>query len=236
MTTETVINFRCDKVTADRAKARFNDNAVKFPDLLRVAVSAIASGDTTIFNEILRESELNASGGINSAWLYYTCHNLFEYRDGQLYAKRNKGSRNAGEPVELHTHDGARSVIINGRYYPVKEVIWLMFYGHVSGPVISAREDSNRISDLEIMGGEHQNKIIFHKVTEYEGVYLKLSKQRAVIIDSTALGREAKGALIRLYKNNQVFYMRLYDDTGWRMTRSAIHAEKIGECYIVSIS
>lgn len=234
--TETVINFRCDRAAAEKAKGRFSESAVKFPDLLRVAVSAIASCDATVFNEILRETELGASGGINSAWLYYTCHSLFEYRDGQLYAKRNKGSRNAGELVELHTHDGQRCVIINGHYYPVKDVIWLMFYGYVTGKVVSVREDSNRISDLEVEGDDDRRKIIFHRVSNYEASYLKCAKQRAVLIDETTVDRETKAALIRLYKDNHVFYIRLCDETGWRATRSAIHAQKIGETYIISIS
>lgn len=234
--TEDVITFRCDKTIADKAKERFNNGDVKFPDLLRIAVSAIAGGDTTTFNDVLRETEMDTSKGVNSAWLYYICHSLFEYRDGQLFARRNKGTRHAGEPVDLRSVDGEISVKINGRYYPVKEIIWLMFYGYVSGKVTSTIEGSNRISDLEIEGGEHQNKIIFHRVSNYEADHLKRSKQRAVLIDSKTVSQETKSALIHLYKNGCVFYLRLTDDSGWRTTRSAIYAQKIGDVYVVSIS
>lgn len=234
--TESVINFRCDKSTADKAKGRFAGGAVKFPDLLRVAVSAIATGDTTIFNEILRETELGASGSVNSAWLYYTCHNLFIYRDGILYAKRNKGSRNEGEPVELHQHNGKTCVIINSSYYPVREIIWLMFYGYVDGEVISVRDNSNRISDLEVEGAEVKNKIVFHRVSDSEREDILCYKQRSIIINANDVARDVRGALERLYKNATVFYLRLYDDTGWRITRSAIHAVRLNDMYVVSVS
>lgn len=234
--TEDVITFRCDKSVADKAKDKFSDSIVKFPDLLRIAVGAISDGNTTMFNDILRENELGASGGINSAWLYYMCHSLFEYRDGQLYAKRNKGSRNTGEVVDLRTIEGVSSVKINGHYYPVREIIWLMFYGYVTGKVTSVKEGSNRISDLEIEGGEGLNKIIFHKISSYEAEHIKNAKQRALLINEDAVSREAKAALIRLHKSGCAFYIRICDETGWRTTRTAIYAQKLGETYIVSIS
>lgn len=234
--TETVINFRCDEDIASKAKGRFAGGAVKFPDLLRVAVSAIATGDTTVFNEILRETELGASGNVNSAWLYYTCHSLFIYRDGQLYAKRNKGSRSEGEPVELKQHAGKSCVIINGKFYPVREIIWLMFYGFVDGEVISVRGDSNRISDLEIEGGDVNNRIVFHEVSDSEREDILCYKQRNIIINAAEQTREVRGALERLYKSATVFYVRLYDNAGWRITRSAIHATMIHDMYVVSIS
>jgi hypothetical protein len=61
---------------------------------MRAALRAIAEGDVAPFADIINE----ATSGVktNQAWLYHKCHELFEYRDGQLLRKSRKGMGEKG--------------------------------------------------------------------------------------------------------------------------------------------
>lgn len=234
--TEAVINFRCDKATYDRAKARLSVGVVKFPDLLRLAVKAIADDDATVFNEVLKEGGKDYTG-INSAWLYYKAHELFTYDDGMLYRKSNKGAGQRGAPVDLVTRGGVPCVTINGSHYPVKDIIWLMFYGHVSGDVVCIEGEDLKISNLMLTNEGQTIQKICHQITPYERDLIKCGKLRALLVDTEEITKADTHNIELLCNTGHVFYLALYDGTGWKATRSALHAQRIGATkYLISIS
>lgn len=233
---EAVVNFRCDKDIYDRAKSRLSVGVVKFPDLLRLAVKAIADNDATVFGEVLKEGGKDYTG-INSAWLYYKAHELFTYADGVLYRKSNKGAGQQGAPVDLVTRNGVPCITINGAHYPLKDVIWLMFYGHVSGDVVCLDGESLKISNLMLTNEGQPIQKIRHQITPYEGDLIKYGKMRALVIETEDFTDSERYCVELLYNTGHTFYLALYDGTGWRATRSAIYAQRIGvNKFIVSIS
>ncbi|MCE3116830.1 hypothetical protein LXD80_13610 [Enterobacter sp. ASE] len=234
--TEAVINFRCDKATYDRAKARLSVGVVKFPDLLRLAVKAIADDDATVFNEVLKEGGKDYTG-ISSAWLYYKAHELFTYDEGMLYRKSNKGAGQRGAPVDLVTRGGVPCVTINGSHYPVKDIIWLMFYGHVSGDVVCIEGEDLKISNLMLSNEGQTIQKICHHITPYERDLIKCGKLRALLVDTEGITKADANNIELLCNTGHVFYLTLYDGTGWKATRSALHAQRIGaKKYLISIS
>ncbi|HEY2452850.1 MAG TPA: hypothetical protein VGI71_09555 [Scandinavium sp.] len=235
--TESVITFRCDKGIHDRAKARLSVGVVKMPDLLRLAIKAIADDDATAFNEVLKEGGTDYAAGINSAWLFYKAHELFTYDDGILYRNSNKGAGVRGAPVDLVTRGGVSCVTINGGYYPVKDIIWLMFYGHVSGDVVCTEGDSLKISNLMLTNEDNPIAKISHKVTPFEGDLIKIGKLRALVVESKTGSGIKNESLEQLCNAGSVFYLALTDGAGWKATRSAIHAQRIGlHKFVISIS
>ena len=233
---EAVINFRCDKATYDRAKARLSVGVVKFPDLLRLAVKAIADDDATVFNEVLKEGGKDYIG-INSAWLYYKAHELFTYDDGMLYRKSNKGAGQRGAAVDLVTRGGVPCVTINGGHYPVKDIIWLMFYGHVSGDVVCIEGENLKISNLMLTNEGQPIQKTYHQITPYERDLIKCGKLRALLVDTEGMAKPDANNIELLCNTGHVFYLALYDGAGWKATRSALHAQRIGATkYLISIS
>lgn len=235
--TESVITFRCDKTVHDRAKARLSVGVVKMPDLLRLAIKAIADDNATAFNEVLKEGGKDYAAGINSAWLFYKAHELFTYDDGILYRKSNKGAGVRGAPVDLITRAGVSCVTVNGNHYPMKDIIWLMFYGHVSGEVVCAEGNSLKISNLLLTNEDNPIATISHRVTPFEGDLIKCGKLRALVVESEGATGLKKESLEQLCNAGNVFYLALSDGAGWKATRSAIHAQRIGlNKFVISIS
>lgn len=233
---DAVLNFRCDRDIQERAKGRTAGGVVKFPDLLRLAVKAIADDDATVFCEVLKEAGKDYSAGINSAWLYYKAHELFTYEDGVLYRKGNKGAGVRGAPVDLVMRGGSPCVTINGGFYPVKDVIWLMFYGHVSGEVVCIEGEDIRISNLMVRSEGEPVLKMRHRVTPDERDYIKSGKLRALVIGDVE-GERERNSLEALCDAGTVFYLHLHDGAGWMCTRSAIHAQRLeGGRFIVSLS
>ncbi|MGK0743598.1 hypothetical protein ACSFCX_03850 [Yokenella regensburgei] len=235
--TESVINFRCDKAIHDRAKARLSVGVVKLPDLLRLAIKAIADDDATVFNEVLKEGGKDYAIGINSAWLYYKAHELFTYDDGVLYRKSNKGAGVRGAPVDLVTRGGVSCVTINSGHYPVKDIIWLMFYGHVSGDVVCVDGNNLKISNLALTNEGSSVAKISHQVTPYEADLIRCGKMRALVVETSEENKIKDESVEGLCNIGRAFYLALNDGAGWRATRSAIHAQRIGlHKFIISIS
>lgn len=83
------------------------------------------------------------------------CHQLFEYRDGNLYwkdriiSKSRKSSRN-GKRVGTAGGNGYLDVNINKKRYRVHRVIFLMFHGYFPEEVdhINNNRMDNRIENL----------------------------------------------------------------------------------------
>lgn len=235
--TESVITFRCDKAVHDRAKARLLVGAVKLPDLLRLAVKSVIVNDASVFNEVLKEAGTEFAVGINSAWLYYKAHELFTYDDGVLYRKSNKGAGVRGAPVDLVSRGGVSCVVINSELYPLKDVIWLMFYGHVSGDVVCVEGSSLRISNLITRDESAPITKVNHQITSEERDLIKSGKLRALVVETSEHERIKRGSVELLCNAGETFYLVLSDEKGWRGTRSAIYAQRIElNKFVISIS
>lgn len=233
------VNFRVDPATLKRAQERLKENGIKLPDLMRLAVKAIADGDATAFNDVLVEGGSSSAEDVNGAWLFHKCHELFIYRDGFLVRRSNKGQGVAGERVDISIKDGIRQVLINGNYYPLKDIVWLMFHGEVSGEVIYKNEGlkSDKLEHLKLNPDKRAiTQISFH-VSEAQRESITRYKMRALIIDAVNNDRRVHGAIEQLIYRAEVFHIVLTDGKGWRAVRSAIYAQKLSEnTYCVSIS
>lgn len=235
---QTSIRFRADEDVYKSAQERMRAKDVTLPDVMRAALSAIATGDVTQFSDVVRDA--GDAGGENHSWLYYKCHELFEYRDGTLYRKFRKGAGEQGTPVYIRTIGGLETVLIQGTNYPLKDVIWLMVNGSLNGE-ISYRNphrtnDKNRIDNLILTPSEiaPERITVFIQNRQREGVIS--GKMRAVIIDTT--GDDATFKAMDKLTNEGVSVSLLLRSFGeWSAYRTGIHATQIDDFrYMVSIS
>lgn len=233
-----VVNFRCDSEMLYLAKKRVSKGAVKFPDLLRLAVKAIAENDTQAFTDVIAESGGNMLNGANSSWLYHKCHELFIYRDGVLLRKGNKGAGIMNTPVDVISKGGVRNVIVLGEYYPVKDIVWLMFHGEVSGDVVYIKHnEGEQIDNLAISDESMCIASINYRIDDVSRDGILSGKLRALIVNCGTNNHKLKGALERLFIKGKTFHLVLDDGLNWRAVRTAIYAERVSEfIYVVSIS
>lgn len=233
-----VVNFRCDSEMLHMAKKRASKGAVRFPDLLRLAVKAIAENDTQAFNDVIAEIGGNMPSSANSSWLYHKCHELFIYRNGTLLRKGNKGAGIVNTPVDVISKGGVRSVIVLGKYYPVKDIVWLMFNGKVSGDVVYIKHnEGEKIENLAISDEVMSIASINYSIDDVSRDGILSGKLRALIVNCGTNNHKLKGALERLFINGKTFHLVLDDGLGWRAVRAAIYAERVSEfIYVVSIS
>jgi hypothetical protein len=77
-------------------------------------------------------------------------HELFKYRDGELYWKQPGRSRQLGRPAGGINGDGYKRIKINYKLYAVHRLVWVMhgkdpltFVDHINGNVLD-----NRIENL----------------------------------------------------------------------------------------
>ena len=76
---------------------------------------------------------------------------LFEYKDGKLYWKVNKTTRNLiGKEVGSGTGNGYLSVMVDGRNYRIHRLIYMMHYGYMPEVVdhIDGNKTNNKIENL----------------------------------------------------------------------------------------
>lgn len=111
------VNFRADGEVYKKAQERTKAKNATLPDVMRAALSAIATGDIAQFSDVVRDATM--PGDFNSSWLYHKCHEIFEYRDGVLYRKFAKGRAKQGESVFIRTIGGLETVVVQGVNYPV---------------------------------------------------------------------------------------------------------------------
>lgn len=235
---QTFVKFRADEDVYKSAQERTTAKDVSLPDVLRAALSAIATGDVTQFADVIRDA--STEGGENHSWLYHKCHELFEYSDGVLYRKFGKGGGKQGERVYIRTIGGLETVVIQGTNYPLKDVIWLMANGVLNGTVtyrnpyrVNGKHD---LENLIMEPSEEKASVISVFLQNGQREALIAGKMRAVIVDTT--GDDAAGAAMdRLVSLGESVGIQLRSFGDWRAYRAGIHAVQIDDFrYMVSIS
>ena len=116
-------------------------------------------------------------------------HQLFEYRDGELYWKVNKGSRAAaGSLASKKRPDGYARVGIDGKRYFAHRLIFLMHHGYLPECIdhIDGNPSNNHIDNLR-EATHRQNlynqKISIDSTSGIKGVhwYKKTKKWRVML-------------------------------------------------------
>lgn len=234
-----VIQFRGDEDMYHRAQERITSQEILFPDVMRAALRAIAEGDVAPFADIINEAG-HTGDETNQAWLYHKCHELFEYRDGQLLRKSRKGMGEKGTPAYIRIREGEEHVLIQGNHYLLKDIVWLMANGRIAGEVIY--KNPHRVTNKHAIENLILNPVEIRQVTitKYlsgsEKIDICRGKQRAIAIN-TESDISAAGAIERLINRGQTIPLLLRGDDGWVASRTAIHAFKLGDNqYVVSIT
>ena len=77
-------------------------------------------------------------------------HELFEYRDGELYWKNRKSGVCFGKPVGYVTRQGYKRVEVNGKSYAVHRLVYVMFNNSLPEQLdhIDCNKLNNRIENL----------------------------------------------------------------------------------------
>jgi hypothetical protein len=97
-------------------------------------------------------------------------HELFEYRDGNLFRKISRRSFKAGEKVGNLWGNGYLRVGINKKNYLLHRIIFMMFYGYLPEEIdhIDGNPLNNNINNLRaanpVLNGYNQKKRITNKV------------------------------------------------------------------------
>jgi hypothetical protein len=77
-------------------------------------------------------------------------HELFNYKNGNLYWKKNKGTALADSLAGCIATNGYRQIRINGKKHLAHRVIFFMFYGYFPKEIdhIDHNKDNNSIENL----------------------------------------------------------------------------------------
>lgn len=234
-----IVQFRADEDTYNRAQERLANDAIQFPDVMRAALKAVADGDVSPFADIIGEAERGGDEA-NSAWLYHKCHELFEYREGKLLRKSRKGMGEQGTQAYVRIRGGEENILIQGNCYPLKDIIWLMLNGSLSGEVIY--KNPNRVNGKHNIENLVLNPVAVREVTltkylsRSEKIDICKGKQRAIYF-CTNNDIQAAGAIERLINRGQTIPLHLRSGDGWSTSRTAIHALKVSDGqFVLSIS
>lgn len=234
-----IVQFRADEETYNRAQERLASDAIQFPDVMRAALRAVADGDVSPFADIIGEAERGGDEA-NSAWLYHKCHELFVYEKGQLLRKSRKGMGEQGTPAYIRVRGGEEHILIQGNCYPLKDIIWLMANGSISGEVIyknpSRVNGKHNIENLALNPVKIAEVVLTKYLAGSEKIDICKGKQRAVVFD-TNNDIQAAGAIERLINRGQTIPLLLRGEDSWSASRTAIHALKISDNhFVLSIS
>lgn len=234
-----IIQFRADEDVYRRAYDRATSGGLLFPDVMRTALKAVADADVTPLADILNGANVEGEE-INQAWLYQKCHDLLEYRDGKLFRKSRKGAGEEGTELYVRIRDGEEHVLIQGKHYPLKDIVWLMNKGSLDGEVIykNPQRNNNKHSIENLWLNPTQKKQV--KLVKYlngsERIAVIELKQRAFLFDTTD-DQMAKNVIENLINNGETFPLLFRGDEEWMAYRTAIHAFKLEDNhYVISIS
>lgn len=234
-----IIQFRADEDTYRRAQKRVKEGGLLLPDVMRTALRSVADADVSCLADLINGTT-SSGEEINQAWLYQKCHELFEYRDGQLFRKSRKGMGEQGTPVFIRVREGEEHVLIQGSHYPLKDIVWLMANGSIAGEVKYKnpyRVNMKHSIDNLIINPIKEKEIRLIKYLKgSEKINVLKVKQRAFIFD-TSNDKNAKEAIEKLINTEQTIPLLLRGEDGWIASRTAIHAFKLSDNqYVVSIS
>lgn len=103
---------------------------------------------------------------------------VFEYKDGLLFWKVNKGSRaKAGDIVGSDTGNGYLKVCLNKRYYKLHRIIWILHFGSIPDDLVIDHIDgngfNNNILNLRLATNKQNqyNRVKrTHLTSKYKGV------------------------------------------------------------------
>lgn len=85
-------------------------------------------------------------------------HELFEYKDGELLSKVNRGRVKKGQIVGCVNGKGYKQTLYKGKIYTIHRLVFLMQYGYLPKMIdhINGNRKDNRIENLRI-ADENQN-------------------------------------------------------------------------------
>lgn len=233
-----VVQFRADEDVYRRAQERSDECGVKFTDAMRAALLAVAEGDVTRLSNVI-SGVSTSDEKVSKEWLLLRCHELFEYKDGKLARKYGSG-RPGADGVVTRVRGGEECVLIHGKHYPLKDIIWLMHYGVITGEVIYKNKhrinDKHAIENLDIIQAKEKKVVITKKLNRSEKIAFCASKLRAISI-STNSDDDITNAINKLINKGETLSVTLEDGEGWAAYRTGLHAFKIADDqFIVSLS
>lgn len=234
-----VVQFRADAGVYRRAQERSDECGVKFNDAMRAALYAVAEGDVSQLSGLICSSE-SGEGEVNREWLYRRCHDLFEYKEGKLIRKYGSGRPSAEGLVATRNRGGEDCILMHGKHYPIKDIIWLMHYSIISGEVAyknPARiNDKHTIENLYLIPIEKKEVFIKEKLKRSDKIAFVAGKLRALFINTSGDAETTK-AIDQLINNGETIPIILEGDDNWAAYRTAIHASKINDGqYVISMS
>lgn len=82
-------------------------------------------------------------------------HELFEYKEGKLYRKTDRGGYKTGTECGSLHHEGYITIKINAKKHQAHRIIYQMFYGHIARNLqidhIDRDRANNRIENLRLV-------------------------------------------------------------------------------------
>lgn len=124
-------------------------------------------------------------------------HQLFEYKDGELYWKK----RNQNKAGSLR-NDGRKHITINYKIYKLHRIIFLWHHGYLPKEIdhIDGNPLNNRIENLR-------------EATRYQNLMnKKKTKQNTSGCKNVSWNKSAKKWLVSMQVNGKRKYLGIYDD------------------------
>ena len=103
-------------------------------------------------------------------------HQMFEYKDGNLYRKISLGRTKAGDKVGFVDSKGYLSVNINKKCFYLHRIIWMMQYGEMPELLdhVDGNRQNNKIENLRLANrfeNSHNKQINKNNTSGVKGVY-----------------------------------------------------------------
>jgi hypothetical protein len=127
---------------------------------------------------------------------------LFEYKDGELYWKVNKGSAKIGDKTGSLHHSGYLCIQINSKTYLAHRVIFLYHHGFLPQYIdhIDGNKSNNKIENLR------------EATIQQNGFNTKLYKTSTSGIKGVDWSKKAKKWQVRVQINNKRKYFGIYEN------------------------